>query len=485
MAFKNSWLKQATLYKFRYLIGYGFIIVLLLFIILADIGNIPYGLSEPEMQQAVTSTSLSLSYDMSWTINGVYNYLQKTSVDIFGLSRVSLIVPSLIFGIATVILFALTMRHWFKDSVAVVATTITMSSVLFISLLRNATPDIMLPFWTILLIFATAKLLAKREDDLRWRLVVVFAIAGLLYTPLGIYPLVAVIGSSLFHPHVRSHLKRTKRSKIVTLTSAVAVLLTPLLILLINHPDQLAHLSGLTLVDGQMPSLRHNLGVIYDIYLNVTKSGFSTTQVVPVFNIATIMLALLGFIKCVQDRYTARSYMLFTWIGITILTTLLAPMIVALTFLPMALLVAIGIDTLITDWYRLFPKNPYARIAGLIPLTILFIGISSGNISHYFNAHRHIANPFFSQSLPAIQNILTIEGNHAVTLITAKQDVEFYSILKQRHNHLTVTAQTPKQHKTPTIVLSNAQNDFSTPPYRIITSDRTDNPVLLRIYRPQ
>lgn len=485
MAFHPSVLQQATLYKFRYLLGYGFIIILLLFIIGADIGNVPHGISQAEMNQAVTSTSMHFSLDMSWTINGGYNFLQKLSVEAFGLSRLSLILPSLIFGIATIAIFALTMRHWFRDSVAVVATVITMTSIQFIGMLRSATPEIMLPFWTMLLLYAAVRLLVKRDKAFLWKLTIVLASIGLLYTPFGLYPLVTIFVSAFFHPHVRSRFRHIKRVRLFILAIIGAVCVVPLGIYLISHSGEVANLTGFNLIRDEFANVRQHLAEVYDLYLNVGKSGFSGTQIVPIFNLATIALAIFGLLKSARDRYMARSYVLLSWAGVTAVTTLLMPNVVVLTFVPMALLVAIGIDTLVVEWYRLFPRNPYARVAGLIPLTILFLGIGSGNISHYFDTHDHIANPYFSQSLPAIKEQLGIEGNHAVRLVATESEAPFYSILKKEYGYFTVTTTLPEKPDVPTFVLPNTGKTFAgLLPSRIITSERAEDAVVLRIYRP-
>lgn len=485
MAFHSSILQQATLYKFRYLLGYGFIIILLLFIIGADAGNVPNGLSQAEMQQAVTSTSLHFSLDMSWTVNAAYNFIQKISVDAFGLSRLSLILPSLIFGIATITIFSLTMRHWFRDSVAVVATVITMSSVQFITMLRSATPEIMLPFWTMLLLYAAVRLLVKRDKAFLWKLTIVIASAGLLYTPFGIYPLLAIFVSALFHPHVRSRLRHIKRVRLFALAGIATLSIVPLGIYLTLHPSAIGALTGFDFIRDDFTNFRQHLAEMYDMYLNVGKNGFSGPQVIPIFNLATIVLALLGILSSIRHRYMARSYVLLSWIALTAVTTLLMPTIVVLTFVPMALLVAIGIDTLVVEWYRLFPRNPYARIAGLIPLTILFLGIGSGNISHYFGNYNHLSNNYFSQSLPAIQQALVVEGDHAVRLVTNESDLAFYSILKREHSYLTVTSEMPSTADVPTFVMPDVEKTFAGIPSKIITSDHAENAVVLRIYRPQ
>lgn len=485
MAFRPSILQQATLYKFRYLLGYGFIIVLLLVIVLADASNTPNGLSQAEMQQAVTSTSLHFTWNMSWVINGVYNFIQQLSVDAFGLSRLSLILPSLIFGTATVILFSMTMRHWFSNSVAVIATVIAMTSIPFITMMRSGTPEIMLPFWTILLIYGAVRLLVKKEKAFAWKLTVAIACLGLLYTPYGIYPLIAIIASSLFHPHVKSRLRHIPRPRLFALSIIAFVGLMPLAFYVALQPSEIARLVGLDLIEEGFGSLRKNMSQIYDMYINFPKNGFSGTQVIPIYNLATVALAILGFLKSIRDRYMARSYVLLAWTGLTVIGVLLMPELVVLTFMPVSLLVAIGIDALVHEWYKLFPRNPYARIAGLIPLTILFLGISAGNISHYFNNYAHIENPYFSQSLPAIKEALVVEGNHEVILVATEAEVPFYSILTKEFPDLKVTTELPATATTPTFVLPNTEKKIAAIPSRILTSDRAENSVVLRIYRPQ
>ncbi len=485
MAFLASRFNQATLYAFRYILGYGFLIALLLFLVTVDIGNIPNGLSQAEMNQAAMSSTLHFSWNFGWVINGIYNFIQQISVEAFGLSRLSLIVPSLFFGAITIVVFTLTMRHWFRDSVAIVTTSIVATSVPFVSMLRSGTPDIMIPFWTMLLLFGAVRLLVKRDKAFGWKLLICLASVGLLSTPFGIYPLVITFGSALFHPHVRSRIRHIKRFRILLLAVIAAMGIAPIVIYLVNTPSSISTLVGVEEIKGFLAHPRQNVAMFYDLYLNVQKSGFSGTTLVPVFNIATLALMILGVLRSMRDRFTARSYVLLPWATLTLLTAIVAPTLGVLVFVPAALLIAIGIDTLIIEWYTLFPRNPYARVAGLIPLTILFIGISLGNISHYLNNHVYITNPFYTQSLQAIQHSLTVEGNHSVTLVTSPQDLAFYSILKKEHGLLKVTTTAPKTVTEPTFVIPNSNVTYAAIPSRILTSPYKDNSVTLRIYRPQ
>lgn len=485
MASFRSLFNQAVTTRFRFIIGYGIVIALLMIVIGADISNTPNGLSQAEMNQAVTSSQMSLNMSFDWAINGIYNFIQKLSIDSFGLSRLSLVIPSLIFGIATVMLFALTMRHWFRDSVSVVSTAIFATSIPFISMLRSGTPEIMLPFWTILLLYAAIKLLVKREHAMHWKLLVLIASVGLLYTPLGIYPLISIFGSAVFHPHVRSRVRHIKHIRMATLITVFIIGLIPLALYTINHPGAIATATGFETMKASVQNFNENIAQIYDIYLNFRKSGFSGTILVPVFNLATIAIAVLGMLKSIRDRYTARSYTLITWSIVTVVLLSLMPSAAVLAFMPVMLLAAIGIDALITEWYGLFPRNPYARVAGLIPLVILFIGIAAGNISHYFNNQNHITNPFYSESLVAVKKSLVIEGDHTVVLVAKPSEKQFYELLVKEHRHLKVTTKAPEKIDVPVFILPNADQAYAAQPSRIVSSPLRDTGVALRVYRPQ
>ena len=90
----------------------------------------------------------------------------------------------------------------------------------------------------------------------------------------------------------------------------------------------------------------------------------------PAYAMPLTAIALLGFCRLAATHYTARSY-------VTILMSLVMVPLALLNynnqyviFVLMVIAVATGFDFLIRYWYRLFPCNPYARVAGLLPLKI-------------------------------------------------------------------------------------------------------------------
>ncbi|HRQ86905.1 MAG TPA: hypothetical protein PLY16_02230, partial [Candidatus Saccharibacteria bacterium] len=63
---------------------------------------------------------------------------------------------------------------------------------------------------------------------------------------------------------------------------------------------------------------------------------------------------------------------------------LLNPSFTTVSFLPSVLMLAAGLTSLIGYWYRLFPLNPYARVAGLIPIVVLVGTLIFSGLERYF-----------------------------------------------------------------------------------------------------
>ncbi len=484
MLARPSFLKQVTLYKFRYILGYSILAFILILIVTLDIRSLPNGVNAAEMQSAVASNAFWPNLSFDWIINWPYLLLQKISLFVFGVSRLSLVLPSLLIGCATMILFAMTLHQWFRSTVAVIATSVAVTSIPFITLTRSATPDVMLSFWTILLLFGAVRLLIKHDRPFLWKFVIVIAAVGLLYTPLGIYPLVSFLIGGLLHPHVRSRLRRMRKHRVIILSIFTVLAITPLVIRLIIEPSDISTLTGAAVFREALAHPLDNVRVLYEMYINVTQNSFLGGILIPIFNVTSILVMLLGLFRSIKDRHTARSYVMLSWAAVTALVILFDPTTLSLVLMPSMLLLAIGIQTLVTDWYDLFPLNPYARIAGLVPLSVLFIGIALGNLTHYFYTYRYVANPTYNVSLSAIKTTLNNAKGSKITLISDTPSLEFYKLLTKKYPALTITTDTTTPVSQPTMVVPQVTVPYTQHPSRILTSEQRDNSVVLRVYRP-
>lgn len=486
---KTTFLREVTLYRYRYIVAYIAFGILLLALLLLAIDQAPRGLSQAEMNSAVTSVNVNVFNPTATNVvDAPYHILQKASIQYLGLNSMAIKLPSIIIGAITGVGIVLMLQKWFRKNVALITAIIIVTSVGFLSLARMGTPMIMTAFWTVMLLLGATHVLHGEKHRFLWKLFCFIAIALLAYSPFGIYPLIAMVIAGIFHPHVRYRLKQGKWWQHLISIIAVLAILAPLIVATVHTPSIGLQLLGLENIDEfKISEIPANAAKATSDLFNFThnSAGAITT---PIFDIATTVLLILGLLKLFTASYSARSYMLFIWSLLLIPVLLLRPDMILLVIVPATLILAIGIETLIRQWYDLFPRNPYARIAALIPLTILVVSIVGINMERYFYGHHYspIAADFHAE-LPAVRSNLEshqLGKTRAVTISVPADQVAFYDLLRREYPKVIVNSD-PSLTKLPVFVL-----DDTTPQVtehtatRIVTDDlsQDDQAVLLRVY---
>jgi len=136
-------------------------------------------------------------------------------------------------------------------------------------------------------------------------------------------------------------------------------------------------------------------------------------------------------------KYTTKSYIISFWLIALVPFVIFNPDFITITFVPVMLLSALGVDYLIRSWYRLFPRNPYARVFGLLPLGVLVLGIVVSNVDRYVYGYHYdtqIYSDFnfdhsdFNFDLGLINKTLaSYDKNTKVSLVVPEQDIQLYS----------------------------------------------------------
>lgn len=485
---KSSFIREITLYRYRYGIGYAAFIVLLFALLLFSLNAAPRGLTDGEMQSAVTGVNINiLAPTAQNVIDAPYHLMQKLSIQLFGLQPFSIKLPSIILGVITGIAMVIMLQRWFKRNVAVISAILIATSTGFISLSRLGEPLIMTTFWTVILLLASTFVLHSNRATLFWRIVCFVSVGLLLYSPLGIYPLIAMTIAGLLHPHVRHRIKQGKWWQFLLLGLAFSIAIAPLAIAIVNDPSVGMHLLGID-------HLNFSPGYLFDSAKTIVSSLFNFNHsydspiTFPLFGLVSAALLLLGFLKLCTASYSARSYMLFIWLGLLFVVLLFNPSAIAMVLAPATLIMAIGIETLIREWYGLFPRNPYARIGALVPLAVLLVSVVSTNIERYFYGN-HYANTSHSlhAELPAIRTSLDRNdlNLNKTQLVVPQSQIAFYDILRREHRQLVVSdhINTKPEAKGTLLIAGNSQVALPKKlPYRIITNDLHDNNVLVRVY---
>ncbi|PLS81209.1 hypothetical protein CYG49_02660, partial [Candidatus Saccharibacteria bacterium] len=174
--------------------------------------------------------------------------------------------------------------------------------------------------------------------------------------------------------------------------------------------------------------------------------GFVTPKITdtiqPAFNATVLILIALGILRAFADFHATRTYTLLIWTAIILPIVALQQQFIAVLYLPAILFLAIGVQTLIREWYSIFPLNPYARLAGLLPLIALIVGVGYLNYVNYFMGFRYssLASTYFDDSLRTLNQSLKDERytKGSVVVVVPNNKVSFFSMLQEEGKDLRV-----------------------------------------------
>lgn len=474
------------LYKKRYIIGYGIISLSVISLLVVAWLFLPGGLSADEMNTFVTTSSLTFSlqnFNPEAIINLPYHILQYIAVSVLGVSTLSLKIPSFVLGILSALGILILLRTWFKRNVAVITTILAITSGQFIFLSQSGTPAIVYILWPIWLLVAAIKISHRSSWSFAWKIVLFAIVALSLYTPFTVYILLALISSIILHPHLRFLVKQVSKVRVAIASLCALIILTPLAYGIWLEPRLGLQLLGIPEV---MPDFSANALALARMYFDFI-GPYSSSILTPIYGLGTLILIALGFVRLFTMKYTARGYIITTWIVLLIPALLINPSISALTFAPAVLLISLGVNMLLTNWYRLFPRNPYARLAGLLPLAVLIGGIVLSNVDRYMQ--NYLYNPQlavqFSTDLDLLNTQLQDSSRGVTTIITSEAQAGFYqaAVRKQKEVSVTATSVPPPSHQTAIVTREALGARPSADAWRIIVNNKKEASDRFYIYK--
>lgn len=484
---KTSLLRELTLYRYRYIIGYALFVVFVITFLFIDIGRVPNGISDSEMRAVVASNSIDLqNLTPRDVINLPYHLLQKASITLFGLSPLSIRLPSLVLALLSATALAVTLHQWFRKNVAVLTLLISASSVPFISMGRTGTESVLYMLLLLIILMSAVNLTTKTKGVFFWKMSAAIAGLLLLYIPLGIYAIAALIVAGLFHPHVRYQIKRTEPWQYVTLLLIAIPLLAPLAWVAIQDRQSLEILLGID-------SLQQQLSVagIGTLLLSTLTALFSfhrpefSETITPFLNLTMMLLIGIGLVRTIIDRHAARSYLMLIWLSVSVPLLIINPTQIALLFVPCVILLAIGLEFLLREWYDMFPRNPYARIGAFVPLSLIVVGLLAISTTRYFYAYFYSdTSKYYHPELQAVRQVIKPHLN--TTLVVPDEHVAFYDILRKQHRQVRIQG---KSTQTPVtsgerIVFASTGVKTDAQPRMIVASPYKNNSAILRVYGP-
>lgn len=422
---------ELFVYKRRYWIGYGLIALSLIAALFFAGMFLPGGISDAEIQSVIKSNSLGFTSLTAPDITNLpYHLLQHASIAIFGVSVLSIKLPSIILAFLSAIGIVLLLRRWFKPSIGVLASLIAITTGQFLFIAQDGTPGILYLFWSVCLLLIANMV----SDEKRFKpfYVIAFCIATAmsLYTPLSLYVLFAITIAVIFHPHLRFIIKNLPRKSLISGIIVGLIIVSPLALLMIKTPDLWLILLG---IPNHWPNLGANLSSLGAQYLGFSKPS-GLTLMTPFFELGSSLIIAIGIYYVLKTRVTAKNYIITLWMVCLIPAVILNPDFTSITFLPLVLLLATGLNTLLAYWYNLFPRNPYARIGGLIPVVILVIVLVFSGASRFVYGYKYDPSivPNFSHDLKLIPK-------STKNIVVTADELPFYQVVASHNKKLTVS----------------------------------------------
>lgn len=464
-------LTKSFIYRRRFLVGYTAIALLLALTLFVAGFMIPGEISDRELSSIISTASLNLSSPLTSDLtNASFRLLQHISLSIFGVTLLGIKLPAFILGLTTAIFMVLLLRRWFKPGVAVLTSVLVVTTGQFLFVAQDGATGILYLFWpTALLLLAT--LVANRTKHRQMWQVLFFITIGLsLYTPLSIYVLIAMASSTLLHPHLRMILRRMPKSQLITGTAGMLIILTPLAISTFSNPQVGLALLG---IPNEWPNFLANLKNLAYQYINLIGVG-SESVLLPVFGLASLLLIGYGLVRIVKSHATVQSYVILTWLVLLLPVVFINQNYVSIMFVPQILLLAAGLEGLLNRWYKLFPKNPYARVAGLVPIVILVSSMTLSGLERYTSAYRYAPEVMqnFTRDLVVIPEV--------ETLVVAQSELDTYTAVAKYKGNLSIVTTAPSNGRY--AVTAKAYDGKKTPSF-IVANNRAENGASFYIYR--
>ncbi len=472
---KKIIISKLFLYKHRYIIGYillglAFISMLFTLPIFAQ-----HGISEAEMDSVTSSYYLNVDAPLNGDLVDLpYRILQKISIVLFGLTPYAIKLPSIIIGLILGFLFVLLLNRWFKNNVSLLASFLVVLSTPFLFLAGSGAPLIMIVFWPTLLLWLGSKIQGEKRPKPVYSFLFAIALLLAIFTPYMLYFAIICVFFVFLQPHLRFIIKSLPKLPLAVVCILILSGVMALIINVVHHPDVIKEL--LFAKDYSFGSWFSNLingiGPVFS-WRNTAENVYLS----PLMSLPLFALALIGLFSTTKGFFASRNSIASLLLVFTVIITGFNSDAVIFFILPLSILVAHGLKYLLEKWYGLFPENPYARIAAVFPLCILFALIIVPSTLQYIYGYRY--NPNVADSFNS--NLDDIHENLTNETLLVKDHYEFYKIL-ERHTDIKVINEIGKEKYTTFAAMGKLEIPDTYEISRIITSPMRENSDIIYLY---
>ena len=491
---KNQTLTNLILYRWRYVWGYGALILLFVAAVLTASLHAPGGLSQHEIDMIGVTNQIHINDLSTFAVTDLpFHLLQYGIFSLLGVSILTAKLPAIILSIAVAVSLFFLLRRWFRSNVAILAMLIMVATGQLIFLSQSFTSGILYVLYTSLILLFASLIVQRANRQQLWKIALAITIGCSLFTPYFWYINLGLFIVAIIHPHPRHFLLRRKyRTSWLPAISLGGAIVALLVYFGMTNPTFSQEIFG---VESLNFNLLANASALLRTYIWV-QPIIMNGQITPIMDVATLALIILGLAKTIQERSTARAYMIWIWLLLALPLLLIRPDLTAVVTVPLFILLAIGVETLLREWYGLFPKNPYARGVGLVLIIGLVSVMMLSGIERYTHGYKYTptAVSSFNTDLPLFEKVY---NNHAVrTVYVSQAEAPLYQAfsLHNTNTELNVEVEssqfTESPSDTPIAVTHAARNILKKRPNAkqwqllfIVTNDRSVDADRLYIYK--
>lgn len=466
-------IRSFYVYRWRYQIGYGIIGLFLIGMLVFAGLYVPGGISNNEMNDVIKSANISLGNINSYAVTNLpFHLLQRASMHLFGVNDFSIKLPSLILAALSAVGLVLLLQRWFKRNIAVLGSIIAITTGQFLFIAQSGTPDILYIFWPICLLLIGTLIARRTRPRTLWKILFFIVVSLSLYTPLSIYALIALATAVLLHPHLRFIIRQLSRVRLLAGFIIGALVLIPLIYGIVKSPGTALTILGLPT---HWPNFAANMPILWQQYLGFARPS-TTLLMTPVFGLGSMLIIGFGVYRLLKTMASTQSYIILIWLVCLVPIVITSPLFTSVTFVPFVLLLCTGLDRLLSNWYGIFPRNPYARFVGLIPLVILVGALVFSGLERYSYGYHYDPATVSNFSYD-----LSIMPKNTKQLVVAPNQLQFYNVVAKYNKQLDVVLAPTDNVFTTT---HDAKGDYAGYSInRIITSAMTNDADRFYLYK--
>lgn len=490
---RRSIIKELLLYRYRYVVGYTILAVLGIGLTVWQLGDVPPGFSDLEKQSAVLSSELSRQ-SASLT-NLPYHILQKGTLALFGPSSYGIRLPSVIAALIVAVSAYFLLRRWFGENIAVIGTMLVITSVHFLLRARSGDPAILYYLWPALLLLAASYANMQHQGWRIWVGVFAACAALSLYTPYVAFLLAIILITTLASRQGRALAREIDGPALALSGLLFVAFLSPLIYNLYENPSSFLAYIGIA----EPPTLALISERLGDVGSRLAGIGVEMGVFTPALSVPALILGLYGIFYALKHAVATRYAIVILWLFTSLalfLSTKNTP--AALLFVPLALTVIIGFRVFINHWYVLFPRNPYARIAALLPIALLLLVTIQFNYERYFYGlprSENVRKVYDGDILLLEEKLATEARVNPLTIVVSEDEQPFFSLLEKRWRLVNVTTLNDAELNLDSgqVFIAQSEQDklsaatvqsLSSRPLELIVDDRPgSNALRYRVYK--